>query len=46
METVTITSTAPHALGFSTLALLAVGILAVVAVGWQLLSRRRTLRNR
>ncbi len=45
MQTVTIAATAEHGLGFSTLAALAVTILAVGVIAWQVVARMRAFRH-
>ncbi len=45
MQTVTIAATAEHGLGFSTLAVLAISIIVVGLVAWQVVARARSLRH-
>ena len=46
METITIASSAVHGPGFSELALLALAVIVVGLVAWQIVARTRSTRTR
>ncbi len=46
METIVVTAPAEHGIAFSTLAVFAIGIVAVGIAAWQIFVRSRTERDR